>query len=65
MASEIQKVEALRGGEFLIKDSDPQSVFIPEEITEEQRQQLPHILIDTGYVLLYENCKLCNGELRN
>jgi alkylation response protein AidB-like acyl-CoA dehydrogenase len=37
MASETQKIEALRGGEFLIKDSDPQSVFIPEEITEEQR----------------------------
>ena len=37
MASETQKMEALKGGEFLIKDSDPQSVFIPEEITDDQK----------------------------
>ena len=30
----------LFGGEFLIKDSDPQSVFIPEEINEEQKMMV-------------------------
>jgi len=30
----------LLGGEFLIKDSDPQSVFIPEEINEEQKMMV-------------------------
>lgn len=33
----VIKSALLRGGEFLIKNSDPQSVFIPEEITEEQK----------------------------
>jgi alkylation response protein AidB-like acyl-CoA dehydrogenase len=37
MVSETQKMNALKGGEFLIKDSEPQSVFIPEDITEEQK----------------------------
>lgn len=37
MALETKKYEALKGGEFLIKDSDPQSVFIPEDISEEQK----------------------------
>ncbi len=29
--------ELLKGGEFLIKESKPESVFIPEDITEEQK----------------------------
>ena len=29
--------KALQGGEFLIRDSDPQDIFIPEEFNEEQR----------------------------
>jgi alkylation response protein AidB-like acyl-CoA dehydrogenase len=37
MTAVTQKLELLKGGEFLIKDSDPQSVYIPEEITEEQK----------------------------
>ena len=37
MTAETQKIESLRGGEFLIKNSDPQSVYIPEEITDEQK----------------------------
>ena len=37
MSTETKKTEALKGGEFLIKDSDPQSIFIPEDITEEQK----------------------------
>lgn len=36
MSEETTK-KVLLGGEFLIKDSDPQSVFIPEEINEEQK----------------------------
>jgi len=37
MSEETTKTEILKGGEFLIKDTDPQSVFIPEELNEEQK----------------------------
>ncbi len=37
MEAELKKQKVLRGGEFLVKDTDPASVFIPEEISEEQR----------------------------
>ena len=36
MATET-KPKALQGGEFLIRESDPQDIFIPEEFNEEQR----------------------------
>lgn len=36
MESVAQK-EALKGGEFIIKETDPQDVFIPEEFSEEQK----------------------------
>lgn len=39
MSTEI-KNEILHGGEFLIQNTDPQSVFIPEEITEEQKMMV-------------------------
>ncbi len=29
--------EVLKGGEFLVKDADPESIFIPEDLSEEQR----------------------------
>ncbi len=32
----IEKITALRGGEFLVKDQDPMNMFIPEDYTEEQ-----------------------------
>ena len=32
----VEKAKALRGGEFLIKETDPQQVFIPAQWTEEQ-----------------------------
>jgi alkylation response protein AidB-like acyl-CoA dehydrogenase len=35
MATETKK--ALQGGEFLIRESAPQDIFIPEEFNEEQR----------------------------
>lgn len=38
MSNETKKV--LLGGEFLIKESDPQSVFIPEEINDEQKMMV-------------------------
>lgn len=31
------KTEVLKGGEFLIKEAEPESVFIPEDLTEEQK----------------------------
>ena len=35
---EVQEKQlSLRGGEFIVKDSDPADVFIPEDFTEEQR----------------------------
>jgi alkylation response protein AidB-like acyl-CoA dehydrogenase len=37
MAEEIKDTDLLKGGEFLIKETDPKSVFIPEELNEEQR----------------------------
>jgi len=37
MSEEKIKTNVLKGGEFLIKETDPQSVFIPEELSEEQR----------------------------
>lgn len=37
MNEEKIKTNGLKGGEFLIKETDPQSVFIPEELSEEQR----------------------------
>ena len=37
MSEEIKTAVGLKGGEFLIKDTDPQTVFIPEELNEEQK----------------------------
>ena len=37
MAEKIKDTEILKGGEFLIKDTDPNSVFIPENLNEEQK----------------------------
>ena len=37
MAEETLKAKVLKGGEFLIKETDPQSIYIPEELTEEQK----------------------------
>ncbi len=37
MTFEMKKMNSLKGGEFLIKDSEAQSIFIPEDITEEQK----------------------------
>lgn len=33
----VERKEALKGGEFLIRESEAQDVFIPEDFTEEQR----------------------------
>ena len=32
-----EKQEALRGGEFLVKETNPNDIFTPEEWNEEQR----------------------------
>jgi alkylation response protein AidB-like acyl-CoA dehydrogenase len=37
MLEESKIAVGLKGGEFLIKDTDPQTVFIPEELNEEQK----------------------------
>jgi len=37
METAAQKTIALKGGEWLIKETDPHGVFIPEEFTEEQK----------------------------
>jgi len=37
MAEEIKDTDILKGGEFLIKDTDPNSVFTPENLNEEQK----------------------------
>ncbi len=33
----VISAEALKGGEFIIKETDPQNIFIPEEFSEEQK----------------------------
>ena len=37
MSTATETKTALRGGEFLIKDSTWEDIYIPEEITEEQK----------------------------
>ncbi len=37
MENMTTKTEVLKGGEFLIKEADPESIFIPEELSEDQR----------------------------
>jgi alkylation response protein AidB-like acyl-CoA dehydrogenase len=37
MAEVMQPTKVLRGGEFLVTDSRPEDIFIPEELNEEQR----------------------------
>ena len=36
MENTTTKSEVLKGGEFLIKEADPESIFIPEDLSEEQ-----------------------------
>ncbi len=40
MSEEIKTAVGLKGGEFLIKDTDPQTVFIPEDLNEEQKMMV-------------------------
>jgi hypothetical protein len=40
MSEETKTEVGLKGGEFLIKDTDPQSVLIPEELNEEQKMMV-------------------------
>ena len=37
MSTVVEEKKAIKGGEFLIKETDAQDVFIPEEWSEEQR----------------------------
>ena len=37
METADKKTEAIKGGEFLIRDTKAQEIFIPEEWTEEQQ----------------------------
>ena len=40
MISETVKPKVLKGGEFLIKETDPASVFIPEDFSDDQRMMI-------------------------
>src|ERR1035438_6290440 len=40
MTKETAKTNVLMGGEFLIKETNPHSVFIPEEFSEEQKMMI-------------------------
>ncbi|HRD53545.1 MAG TPA: hypothetical protein PKY96_12935, partial [Flavobacteriales bacterium] len=48
MSTETKK--ALQGGEFLIRESAPQDIFIPEEFNEEQR-----MIAQTAHEFLQQN----------
>ena len=37
MEDTLVKPAVLKGGEFLVKDSKPEDIFIPEDFTEEQK----------------------------
>ena len=37
MATSVETNKAIKGGEFLIRETRAQEVFIPEEFTEEQK----------------------------
>ena len=43
-----QKAQTLKGGQFLIAESQAEQVFIPEELTEEQRMfaQMTHDFLE-------------------
>ncbi|MDR3666403.1 MAG: acyl-CoA dehydrogenase family protein, partial [Ignavibacteriaceae bacterium] len=40
MITETAKTNVLKGGEFLVKETDPQSVFIPEEFSDDQKMMI-------------------------
>ncbi len=44
--AKVKTTTALRGAEFLIKESTANDVFIPEELTEEQQEDI-HKIVDT------------------
>src|ERR1035437_3288782 len=45
MATETKSTSALKGGEFLIKETEAQSIFIPEQWNEEQKKKsLPKLV---------------------
>ena len=37
MTDTLVQTDVLKGGEFLIRDTQPDDVFIPEDLNEEQR----------------------------
>jgi len=37
MNETMENKKTIKGGEFLIKETDPRNVFIPEDFDEEQR----------------------------
>ncbi|SDK80220.1 Acyl-CoA dehydrogenase [Catalinimonas alkaloidigena] len=63
---EMLKGRAIKGGEFLVKDTDAQDVFIPEEFNEEQRmiaQTCRDFLTKEIYPKLDEIDSMKNPEL--
>src|SRR5690606_32240271 len=57
MATSTEMKNAIKGGEFLIRETDPREVFIPEEFNEEQRmieQQCKDFLMKEVYPRLDE-----------
>ena len=36
----ITQTTALKGGEWIIKESDPSNTFIPEDFNEEQKKEI-------------------------
>ena len=37
MENMTTKTEVLKGGEFIIKETDPESIFIPEDLSDDQK----------------------------
>ena len=66
MAATVETRQAIRGGEFVIRDTDAKEIFIPEEFTEEQKmieQQCKDFLDKEVYPRLDEIDSMKDGKL--
>jgi alkylation response protein AidB-like acyl-CoA dehydrogenase len=65
MTPPVETGKALRGGEFLVKDQDPMSIFTPEEYSEEQLmvRDMVNDFIDTYIIPNQEKIEKLDIEL--
>lgn len=64
MQDTLIKTDVLKGGEYLIKDSKPEDIFIPEEINEEQRM-IKDMVLDFLYQEIFPNLEKIDRQEDN